>query len=150
MSYKDIISKIRGKDYYVKLLYKLKLNGLLDIFEDHSENIDYLKLITQLIVFLDKNKHYIKNFTTDKLENVIVLCIDEILTIKFKTEIDEEQIVLVMSLIKNTYFFKTIYKKIKDLTLKLYFRFRCNFCYGENDIDVVNIDKSTYSGQDNI
>ena len=150
MSYKDIILKIRGKDYYVKLLYKLKLNGLLDIFEDHSENIDYLKLITQLIMFLDKNKHYIKNFTTDKLENVIVLCIDEILTNKLKTDIDEEQIILVMSLIKNTYFFKTLYKTIKDLALKVYFRFRCNFCYGENDIDVVNIDKTTYLEQDNI
>ena len=60
------------------------------------------------------------NFTSDSLEKIIILSVDEILTKKFNTKLDEKQLDLAIQLLKNTQMYKTLYKRVKDLLLRLY------------------------------
>ena len=95
---RNLIIKLRSKEYYVRLIEIFVINGLLDIIEEELKDnkINYLSLMLNLLNFLDKNKKYYKNFSSDKFENIIILSIDEILTKKFKTEIDEEQLKMIL------------------------------------------------------
>ena len=142
---RNLIIKLRSKEYYVRLIEIFVINGLLDIIEEELKDnkINYLSLMLNLLNFLDKNKKYYKNFSSDKFENIIILSIDEILTKKFKTEIDEEQLKMILNLAKNSYLFKTIIMYIKDFLIKIYFKCKHKSCYKTND--VVEIDKSKHS-----
>jgi len=123
----DLIVKLRSKPYYVKLMEILVLNGLLEIFEEELKDgkIDYLPLILNLLDFLAKNKKHYKNFSSDKLENIIILSVDEVLNNKFKIDIDEEQLKMVLTLVKNSYLFKTALNYIKDIFIKIYYKCQC-------------------------
>ena len=138
MNNKEKIVVIRNKDYYIKLLSNLRNNGLYDIITE--KEIDYSLLVFKLLEFLQKNKKYIKHFQSKDFEKIIILCVDEILTKKFDTEIDYEKLEVVLSLVKNSYLFKTILLRIKDFTYKIYYKYRCNFCLSQNDTDVVDSD----------
>lgn len=129
-NFKEIIFKIRSKPYYSRLLNVLVANGLLEIIQVKSEDvkIDYGMFMVNLISFLYKNKKHYSNFSSDTFEKILILCIDEIITKKFQLEIDEEQLELVLTLVKTNYLFKSFYKIIKGLFIKVYYKTKCSKC----------------------
>jgi len=141
--FKSIIKQLKSKDYYVRLIEILVVNGLLDIFEEEVKDgkIDYLSFTINLLEFLDKNSKHYKNFSSDKFENIIILSTYEILTKKFNIDIDEEQLQKVLKLVKNSYLFKTFLISAKDFLIKIYYKFKCKSCY-KNDTNNVIIEIS--------
>ena len=129
-NFKEIILRARSKPYYSRLLNVLIANGLLDIVHVKSEEIkiDYGMFMVNLISFLYKNKKHYSNFSSDTFEKILILCIDEIITKKFQLEIDEEQLELVLTLVKTNYLFKSFYKIVKGLFIKLYYKTKCSKC----------------------
>ena len=143
---KQLISTLRSDKYYVRLMEILVVNGLLDIFEEELKDnkIDYLPLTLNLLKFLEANKKHYRNFSSGTFENIIVLSIDEVLNKKFKIELEEEQLEMILQLVRNSYLFKTGIIIIKDLFIKIYykFKFKCKSCYKNNDVIVIDkIDK---------
>jgi hypothetical protein len=163
---KELIKKLREKPYYIKLINILVINGLLDIVEDELEDgkIDYFPLMINLIKFLNKNKNYYKNFSSNTFEKILILSIDEILTKKFNTEIDEDNIILALELLKNSYLFKSLFSFLKDIYLKFYYKCIHNNCCNSvtdvneaNEANKVNVivdiqmtEPNKFSEQDNI
>jgi hypothetical protein len=151
---KELVEKLRQKPYYVKLLNILVINGLLDIIEDELEDgkVDYLPLAVNLISFLNQNKKYYRNFSADTFEKILILSIDEILTVKFKIDIDEKHITLALDLLRSSYLFKTLISVVKDLFIKVYYNIKCKKCYSVNDANdvVIVTSNSKSSEQDNI
>lgn len=145
---KQLITKLRSKEYYIRLIDILQINGLLEIFEEELKDgkIDYLQLTLNLLAFLQKNKKFFKNFSSDKLENIIILCIDEILTKKFQIEIDEEQLNMVLNLVRNSFLFKSLLTFVRDTIIKIYYncKCKCKSCYKTNDV-VIEFDKSRHN-----
>jgi hypothetical protein len=136
MNNKEKITDSRNKDYYIKLLNRLRHNGLYEVFTD--EDLDYAKIVLKVIDFLNKNKKYIKNFQSKDFEKIIVLCIDEILTKKYNIDIDHEKLEIVLNLVKNSYLIRTSFTRVKDTFLKIYYRYKCKFCISQNDDDVID------------
>ena len=66
-----------------------------------------------ILNFLQENKKHYRNFSSDTLENIIILSVDEIVE-KFKIDLDEKQLRLALDLIKNSYLMKTFLIYIKD------------------------------------
>ena len=141
---KKLILKLRSNEYYISLMEILLVNGLLDIFEEELKDnkIDYLPLTLNLLKFLEANKKHYRNFSSDTFQNIIILSIDEVLNKKFKIDLEEEQIEMVLQLVKNSYLFKTGIVIIKDFFIKNYYRCKCKSCYQTNDVVVIDkIDK---------
>jgi len=122
----------------------LVINGLLYIFEEELKDgkIDYLPLVINLLEFLKKNKKHYSNFSSDTFENIIILSIDEVLNKKFKIDLDEEQLKMVLQLVKNSYLFKTTYVYIKDILIKIFTKCKCKCksCYKADDV-IVNVNE---------
>jgi hypothetical protein len=135
MKIEEIIIEIRSKDYYIKLLNRLRNNGLYGIVKD--EEIDYPKIVLKVVEFLDINKKYIKNFQSKDFEKIIILCIHEILTKQYNIDVDYEKLEIVLNLIKNSYLIKTAFIRVKDTFLKMYYKYKCKFCISQNDDDVI-------------
>lgn len=135
---KNLIEHLRLKDYYIRLLEILVVDGLLDIFEEELSDgkIDYLHLTLNLLTFLQTNAKHYKNFTSDKFENIIILSIDEILTKKFQIDLDEKQLNMALKLIKNSYLFKSFWTLTKDLFIKLYYKCNCKPCYNPDNVTI--------------
>jgi hypothetical protein len=136
MNNKEKIIEIRNKDYYIKLLNRLRHNGLYEVFTE--EELDYPKIVLRVINFLNENKKHIKNFQSKDFEKIILLCIDEILTKKYNIEIDHEKLEIVLNLVKNSYLIKTVFLRVKDTLLMVYYRYKCKFCISQNDDDIIN------------
>jgi hypothetical protein len=136
MNNKEKINALRNKDYYIKLLNRLRHNGLYEIFID--EDLDYPKIVLKVIEFLNVNKKYIKNFQSKDFENIVILCIDEILTKKYNVDVDYEKLEIILDLVKNSYLIKTLFIMVKDIFLKNYYKYKCKFCIGKNDDDVLD------------
>lgn len=130
------IIEIRNKDYYIKLLNRLRHNGLYEVFTE--EELDYPKIVLRVIIFLNENNKYIKNFQSKDFEKIIVLCIDEIVTKQYSIEIDHEKLEIVLNLVKNSYLMKTVFLRVKDTFLKVYYKYKCKFCISQNDDDIIN------------
>lgn len=135
MNNKEKIIEIRNKDYYIKLLNRLRHNGLYEVFTE--EELDYPKIVLRVINFLDENKKHIKNFQSKDFEKIILLCIDEILTKKYNIDIDYEKLEIVLNLVKNSYLIKTLSIRVKDAFLKNYYKYKCKFCTSQNDDDII-------------
>lgn len=135
-----LISTLRSNPYYRRLMEILVINGLLDIFEEELKDgkIDYLPLTINLLEFLKKNKKHYSNFSSDTFENIIILSIDEVLNKKFKIDLDEEQLKMVLQLVKNSYLFKTTYVYIKEILIKIFTKCKCKSCYKADDV-IVNV-----------
>jgi len=136
MNVKEKIIEIRNKDYYIKLLNRLRHNGLYEVFTE--KELDYPKIVLGIINFLNKNKKLIKNFQSKDFEKIIILCIDEILTKKYNVDIDYEKFETVLNLVKNSYLIKTLFIRVKDAFLKNYYKYKCKFCISQNDDDIIN------------
>ena len=133
---KELIKKLRSKPHYVKLLNILVINGLLDIIEDElkDNHIDYIDLTVNVITFLNKNKKHYTSFSSDKFDRIIILCIDEILTKKFKIDLDSEQLESILNLLKNNYLIRNLFYYIRDTIINFYHNVKCNKCKNPEDV----------------
>lgn len=129
-NFKETVLHLRENEYYIKLINILVVNGLLDIFEEELNDgkIDYLPLILNLMTFLHINKRLFKDFTPDSIENIIIISVDEILTKKYNIEIEEKQLYMALRLLKNTEMYKTIYRGVKNMMMKLYYKLKKTSC----------------------
>ena len=128
---KTLIPNLRKNEYYSKLINILVLNGLLDIFEDEFKDnkIDYLPLILNIITFLHTNRRLFNKFSPESMENIIIISVDEVLTKKFNIEIDDKQLEMALQLLRNSQLYKSVYKGLKNLILKIYNRLKLLNCY---------------------
>lgn len=141
----QLIINLKSNPRYIRLMEILVINGLLDIFEEELKDgkIDYLALTINLLDFLRKNKKHLVTFNSNDSENIIILSIEEVLNKKFKIDINEEQLKMVLLLVKNTYLFKNIYVYIKDILIKIYFKCNCKSCYNTDEVSI-ELDKSRH------
>lgn len=137
----ELIKTLRENEYYIRLMEILVINGLLDIFEDELKDgkVDYLPLVLNLLKFLEKNKKHYRNFSSDTFESIIILSIDEVLNKKFKIDLEEEQLDMVLELVKNSYLFRSTLNIIRDIFIKVFnnCKCKCRSCYSTNDV-VIN------------
>ena len=113
---------LREKVYYVKVLEKLKLLGLIPLVGDLIENndVNYVILTLRIISFLKKNKHVFKNFSQDTFEKILILSIDEILVAN-NIDVKEEHLEPVFSLLRDSFLIRDLSKLLKDFLLKTYY-----------------------------
>jgi len=140
---KELIAHIKSKPHYVKVLNILVLNGLLDTVDSEiksSDGINYINLVINVVSFIHKNKKHYKNISSDKLDRIIILCVDEILTKKFNVDIEDEKIEVVLQLLKNSYLVRTILNRLFDSVIKFYYYIKCSSCKNNNDV----LDKSVH------
>lgn len=138
---KELIAHIKSKPHYVKVLNILVLNGLLDTVDSEiksSDGINYINLVINVVSFIHKNKKHYKNISSDKLDRIIILCVDEILTKKFNVDIEDEKIEVVLQLLKNSYLVRSILNILFDSVIKFYYYIKCSSCKNNNDV----LDKS--------
>jgi hypothetical protein len=137
-SVQETITKIRGKEYYSKLLETLKLKGLLDIVSDSivDGKVNYFSLIVKIVSFLQSNKKLFKNFSEDTMEKILILSIDEILK-NNDIPIDEKEIQMALDLLKSSFLFKTITGFVKDLLIKIYYKTKNSCCNKKKVFDSV-------------
>jgi hypothetical protein len=140
---KLLIAHIKSKPHYVKVLNILVLNGLLDTVDSEiksSDGINYINLVINVVSFIHKNKKHYRNISSDKLDRIIILCVDEILTKKFNVDIEDEKIEVVLQLLKNSYLFRSILNRLFDSVIKFYYYIKCSSCKNNNDV----LDKSVH------
>jgi|TARA_B110000208_G_scaffold191994_1_gene261598 hypothetical protein len=138
---KELIAHIKSKPHYVKVLNILVLNGLLDTVDSEiksSDGINYINLVINVVSFIHKNKKHYKNISSDKLDRIIILCVDEILTKKFNVDIEDEKIEVVLQLLKNSYLVRSILNILFDSVIKFYYYIKCSSCKNNDDV----LDKS--------
>ena len=112
---------------FKKLLDELKVKGLDDILSIQFETKNYMKIFLKVIIFFDNNKKCFKNIDSETKEDILILCIDEILE-RNGIDIDEEEIEENLQLLKSSFivqegleflydilssFFKNVYSWIK-------------------------------------
>jgi hypothetical protein len=131
---------LREKVYYVKVLEKLKLLGLIPLVEDlfEANQVNYAILTLRIISFLKKNKKVFRNFTQDTFEKILILSVDEVFK-KNNVQVNEEDLELILGLLQNSFLIKQISLFIKDLCLKMYYSVKknCKSCKNEDSVQVV-------------
>lgn len=150
---KELIAHIRSKPHYVKVLNILVLNGLLDVVDSEIKNrdgINYINLVINIVAFIHKNKNYYRNISSDKLDRIIILCVDEILTKKFNVDIEDEKIEAVLQLLKNSYLIRSILNKLFDSMIKFYYYIKCSSCKNISKDDILDKTVTITREQDNI
>jgi len=137
---KELIQNLRCKPHYIKLLNILVLNGLLDIieYELKDDRVNYIELTLNIVEFLNKNKKHYTRFSSEKFHKIIILCADEILTKKFKIDLDSEQLESILKLLKNSYLIKMVYYRIRDFFVNVYNGIKCNNCKNTGVIQVLD------------
>lgn len=138
----DKVEHIRNKKYYAKVLSELKLQGLLTIVQDimnEDREINYISLTIRVIEFLQKNKKIFRSFTQDKFEKILLISIDEILRSN-DISLREEDIELIMTLLRNSFLIKKAGLFLRDIWLKFYYftQKKCKSCTSSSSVDVVS------------
>ena len=97
------IKTLKEEAFYKRIILELKINGFDDITSQFKnlESVDHLDIITTIIEFLDKNKKVLKKIKGDKYNNVLFICINEILETN-DLPMNEAQINKILKLLKNT------------------------------------------------
>lgn len=150
---KELIAHIKSKPHYVKVLNILVLNGLLDVVDSEIKNTDginYINLVINIVAFMHKNKNCYRNISSDKLDRIIILCVDEILTKKFNVDIEDEKIEAVLQLLKNSYLIRSILNKLFDSMIKFYYYIKCSSCKNISKDDILDKTVRITREQDNI
>ena len=150
---KELIAHIKSKPHYVKVLNILVLNGLLDVVDTgikNADDINYINLVINVVAFIHKNKKHYRNISSDKLDRIIILCVDEILTKKFNVDIEDEKIEAVLQLLRNSYLIRNILNKLFDSMIKFYYYIKCSSCKNISKDDILDKTVRITREQDNI
>lgn len=122
------LKDLAKNENFKKLIDELKVKGLDEILEIRLESKNYMKIFLKLLIFFDNNKNCFKNIDSETREDILILCIDEILE-RNGIDIDEEEIEENLQLLKSSFivqegleflydilssFFKNVYSWIKS------------------------------------
>ena len=122
------IKALKQDTVYKRILDELKVKGLKDVYIVPTEGINYLDIVVQIVEFLDKNKKVLKKIKPEQYENMVVICVDEMLE-GISVDVDEEQIEKILRLLKNSLLIEKLSKfllqKIKKLFNKCKIKCSC-------------------------
>ncbi len=119
------LKALKEETVYKRILEKLKVKGLDNLYIKKTKTVDYLDIVLAVIKFLEENKKVLKNITQDQFENIVVIVIDEILE-EMKVDISEEQIEKIIELLKNSLLVKKVSKYLID-KCKIFYKNIKNF-----------------------
>ena len=114
------LKELSTNENFKKLLDELKVKGLDDILSIRLDSKNYIKLFLKVIIFFDNNKNCFKNIDTETKEDILILCIDEILD-RNGIDIDEEEIEENLQLLKSSFIVQEGFEFIYDI-LSSFFR----------------------------
>ena len=108
------LKEISNNENFKKLLDELKVKGLDDILSIRLDSKNYMKLFLKVIIFFDNNKNCFKNIDSETKEDILILCIDEILD-RNGIDIDEEEIEENLQLLKSSFIVQEGFEFIYDI-----------------------------------
>ena len=114
------LKELSNNENFKKLLDELKVKGLDDILSIRLDSKNYIKLFLKVIIFFDNNKNCFKNIDSETKEDILILCIDEILD-RNGIDIDEEEIEENLQLLKSSFIVQEGFEFIYDI-LSSFFR----------------------------
>ena len=114
------LKELSTNENFKKLLDELKVKGLDDILSIRLDSKNYIKLFLKVIIFFDNNKNCFKNIDSETKEDILILCIDEILD-RNGIDIDEEEIEENLQLLKSSFIVQEGFEFIYDI-LSSFFR----------------------------
>ena len=122
------IKALKQETVYKRVLDELRLKGLHNIYISPAEGVNYLDIVVNIVDFLDQNKKLLKKIKPEQYENIVVICVDEMLE-GISVDVDEEQIEKILRLLKNSLLIeklsKYLFKKIKKLFNYCKIKFSC-------------------------
>ena len=114
------LKELSNNENFKKLLDELKVKGLDDLLKIKLDSKNYIKLFLKVIIFFDNNKNCFKNIDSETKEDILILCIDEILD-RNGIDIDEEEIEENLQLLKSSFIVQEGFEFIYDI-LSSFFR----------------------------
>ena len=108
------LKELSNNENFKKLLDELKVKGLDDILSIRLDSKNYMKLFLKVIIFFDNNKNCFKNIDSETKEDILILCIDEILD-RNGIDIDEEEIEENLQLLKSSFIVQEGFEFIYDI-----------------------------------
>jgi len=116
------IKALKQETVYKRVLDELKVKGLHNLFISVGDTINYLDIVVAIVDFLDQNKKVLKKIKPEQYENIVIICVDEMLE-GISVDVDEEQIEKILRLLKNSLLIeklsKYLFKQIKKLFNKM-------------------------------
>ena len=115
------VKALKDETIYNRVLSELKVKGLNNIYNKiNKEQINYIDIVIEVINFLTINSKVYKKLNSKNYENLVIICVDEILEMQ-NIELDEEQIRKIIILLNSSLLMKKFSKIINDLLNK----FKC-------------------------
>ena len=108
------LKELSTNENFKKLLDELKVKGLDDILSIKLDSKNYIKIFLKVIIFFDNNKNCFKNIDSETKEDILILCIDEILD-RNGIDIDEEEIEENLQLLKSSFIVQEGFEFIYDI-----------------------------------
>ena len=113
------LKKISKNENFKKILDELNVKGLDTVLNIKMESDNYVILFVNVLAFFDSNKNIFKKVDAETKEDILVLCIDEILE-RNGIDIDESVIEQNLRLLKNTYIIQEASAFLYDILKSLY------------------------------
>ena len=115
------VKALKDETIYNRVLSELKVKGLNNIYNKiNKEQINYIDIVIEVINFLTINSKVYKKLNSKNYENLVIICVDEILEMQ-NIELDEEQIRKIIILLNSSLLMKKFSKIINDLLNKFKF-----------------------------
>jgi len=114
----DELKTLSENDNFKKVLDELKVKGLDSLFDSKIESNNYIELFLKVLLFFDNNKNIFKNVDSETKEDILVLCIDEILE-RNDIFIDETEIEQNLQLLKNSFIVQEGFELLYDILVSL-------------------------------
>ena len=112
------LKALSKNDNFKKILDELKVKGLDSLFTSKIESNNYIGLFIKVLLFFDNNKNIFKNVDSETKEDILVLCIDEILE-RNGIFIDETEIEQNLQLLKNSFIVQEGFEFLYDILVSL-------------------------------
>jgi len=121
---------ISQNENFKKLMDELKINGLDTVLNIKMESSNYVTVLVNVLAFFDNNKNVFKNIDAETKEDILVLCIDEILE-RNGIFIEDEVIEEYLRLLKNSYIVQEgvefLYEIVSSFMKRVYTWFKTKF-----------------------
>jgi len=121
---------ISQNENFKKLMDELKINGLDTVLNIKMESSNYVTVFVNVLAFFDNNKNVFKNIDAETKEDILVLCIDEILE-RNGIFIEDEVIEEYLRLLKNSYIVQEgvefLYEIVSSFMKRVYTWFKTKF-----------------------
>ena len=112
------LKALSENENFKKVLDELKVKGLNSLFTSKIESNNYIGIFIKVLLFFDNNKNIFKNVDSETKEDILVLCIDEILE-RNGIFIDETEIEQNLQLLKNSFIVQEGFELLYDILVSL-------------------------------